>query len=265
MKILIIGSGNMGSAIAHGLLKHFETSINLVVSDTNHEKFEQYRDMEVTVTTTLSKENLLHCETIILATKPQTFPALLPELKNLIQGTKLILSIAAGITIDTLRIHLDQEKIVRIMPNTPALIGAGISSWHATPSVSSEEKERVKNILKAIGEEIEMPNEDAIDIATAISGSGPAYTFYFIEKLIESAVSLGMEENIAKQLALSTVAGSCKLAKIGEDDLKTLREKVTSKGGTTESAISVFEKKAFGEIVKEAVKAAYKRAKELAE
>ncbi|MBI2453204.1 pyrroline-5-carboxylate reductase [Candidatus Peregrinibacteria bacterium] len=265
MNILIIGSGNMGSAIAHGMIKHFETGCDLIISDTNPEKLEQYRNLEVTVTTTLSKECLSTCDTIILATKPQSFPALLQELKSLIREPKLILSIAAGITIDTLRIHLGQEKIVRIMPNTPALIGAGISAWYATPSVSNEEKERVKNILKALGEEIETQNEDEIDIATALSGSGPAYSFYFLEKLIDGAVSLGMKKNIAKRLAISTVMGSCKLAQVSQEDFSSLRQKVTSKGGTTEAAMSVFEKKSFGDIVKKAIKMAYKRAKELAQ
>ncbi|MBI2463911.1 pyrroline-5-carboxylate reductase [Candidatus Peregrinibacteria bacterium] len=154
-----------------------------------------------------------------------------------------------------------RKKIVRVMPNTPALIGEGMSAWFATDAVTQDERQLVRQILRALGEEIEIRDESLMDAVTALSGCGPAYTFLFLESLIEGAAELGLDKNTAAFLALKTVEGSIKLARSSSDDLETLRRRVASPGGTTEAALQHFEKCGFRDIIKSAMKKAYERGK----
>lgn len=280
----------MGSAFARGLMEHSSDILNRVtVHDINSEKREMLKKLKIDVTSTLSPKIISSSDIIILAVKPQNFPELLLELKKLLQKdvlTKkaLIISIAAGISIATIQKVLEdsissvavksssatispsaltQRKIVRVMPNTPALIGEGVSGWCATEAVTEDERQMVRQILRALGEEIEIHDESLMDIVTALSGSGPAYTFLFLESLIEGAVELGLDKKTASLLALKTIEGSVKMARTSADDLATLRQRVTSPGGTTEAALQYFEKNDFRDIIKMAVKKAYERGKTL--
>jgi pyrroline-5-carboxylate reductase len=177
---------------------------------------------------------------------------------------KLVISIAAGITIEALSRWLEGHgRIVRCMPNTPALVGAGITALYAAPGVAEQDRKKAETILRAAGEAVWVPEERLLDAVTAVSGSGPAYVFWFIEQLAAAAVELGIAEPEAKKLALHTVLGSAKLAAGSAESPEILRKNVTSKGGTTEAALNVFAQEQLAERLRRAVKAASDRAAEL--
>ncbi len=174
-----------------------------------------------------------------------------------------MLSIIAGTKIDTLRHGLKHECIVRAMPNTPAQIGEGMSVWTTTAEVNEQQRAWASSILGAMGREICVDDEDYLDMATAVSGSGPAYVFLFMESLVKAAVDIGLPEDIAKELVLQTVLGSGHFAQKSGRELAELRRMVTSPGGTTAEAMLQFEKGEFTGLVRKAVTAAFDRAKEL--
>jgi pyrroline-5-carboxylate reductase len=177
---------------------------------------------------------------------------------------KLVVSVAAGITIKSLTRWLDgHRKIVRCMPNTPALIGAGITGLFAAPEVEKKERETAETILRAVGDVVWMPEERLLDPVTAVSASGPAYVFWFIEQLAASAVQLGIPKDAALKMAKQTVLGSAMLAAQSADSPETLRKNVTSKGGTTEAALKVFDEAKLAEHFARAVAAASKRGEEM--
>ena len=211
----------------------------------------------------LNKKIVDDSSVIIIAVKPQDVSVLSGSLKSLIDPRKLLISIAAGISMKKLKTLLNHQKIVRVMPNTPALIKSGISGWIANKNVTDHEKKIVKKILSCLGKEIEFKKEDDINSVTALSGSGPAYFFYILESFIKISKDLGIKENIAKTLAIETMIGAAQLAKFSKDDLLTLRKNVTSKGGTTEKAIEVFEKKKMNKVFEEGIRKAYEKAKEI--
>ena len=200
---------------------------------------------------------------VFLAVKPQHFASVATALTGLLKIDQTIVSIMAGVTIQNLRSNLNHAKIVRIMPNTPAQIGQGASVWTSTKEVDSSALGEISVMLDAIGYQVHVDSEDLIDAATAISGSGPAYVFRMIEALTEAAVALGIPTETAKHLVEQTFFGSSLLVKESTVSTSTLRQMVTSKGGTTERALEVLEENGFESIIKNAAKAAYKRAKEL--
>lgn len=245
----------MGSAIAKGLSNH-----ELIVCDKNEGKLEKFRGLKVT--SEISQEVVKENEIVILAVKPCDSPTLLADLKPHLNG-QLVLSVMAGVSLQTLQEGLGTDLIIRVMPNMPALIGEGISGWVAGFSVSDEQKALVREVLSSFGDEIEVENEDQIDMVTALSGCGPAYIFYFLQSLIEGGQKLGLNKEISRKLALKTFIGALKLAESSDDDLEILINKVASKGGTTEAALKVFEEKAVRDVVVEAMRKAYERSKEL--
>jgi pyrroline-5-carboxylate reductase len=199
----------------------------------------------------------------VLAIKPQNLDEVTSEIKGKLNNSQLVLSIIAGRSIATLQQGLEHDAIIRAMPNTPAHIGKGITVWTTTEGVTAEQKIQAGAILKAMGKELHVTDENYIDISTAISGSGPAYVFLFMESLIDTAVDMGLPPDAARQLVLQTVAGSVDFAAKSDKGLAQLIQMVTSPGGTTAEALKVFEKGRFTELVEQAVTAAYKRAKEL--
>ena len=204
-------------------------------------------------------------EVLIVAVKPQDAKAALASISGNLQG-KLVVSIAAGITLAALSRWLGgHRKLVRCMPNTPALIGAGIAALYALPEVNSREKKTAEGILAAVGEVVWVPEERLLDAVTAVSASGPAYVFWFIEQLAASAEKLGLERETAMKLALHTVLGAAKLAASSSEPPANLRKNVTSKGGTTEAALRVFDEEKLAERFRRAVGAASRRATELGE
>jgi pyrroline-5-carboxylate reductase len=200
---------------------------------------------------------------VVLAVKPQNLAEVLAELNGDLADSSALVSIVAGATIATLTDGLDHRAVVRVMPNTPAQIGAGMSVWTATPEVPESVTAATKKILGTLGEELYVSDEKLIDMATALSASGPAYVFLFIEALIDAGVYLGMPRDTARQLALQTVLGSTRLVKESGRHPADLKDMVTSPGGTTIEALRKLERDGFRGSVMEAVIAAYERSKAL--
>ena len=254
MKIAIIGGGNMGTAIAKALNEKFK----VIVSERDPLKHAKFSELEIDVT----DSNIRACEdadVVILAVKPQDFADL--DVGGHLKGDAVVVSIMAGVGIEKIREVLGGHKfIARVMPNLPALISEGISGFYA-PDLDPAQKSLVCDILRTFGEEVEVENEDDINKITAISGSGPAYVFYFIKALSDAGVSLGLKPAVAHKLALKTALGASKYASF--DTLEGLIKRVASKGGTTEKALQVFDNRDLANIVEQAAEAAYKRAKEL--
>jgi len=200
---------------------------------------------------------------VVLAVKPQSLPEVLSELNGGLAEYSVVVSIVAGASIATLTKGLNHRAVVRVMPNTPAQIGAGMSVWTSTPEVPEIVTAATKEILGTLGEELYVPDEKLIDMATALSASGPAYVFLFIEALIDAGVYLGMSRDTARQLSLQTVLGSTRLVKESGRHPADLKDMVASPGGTTIEALLHLEREGFRSSVMDAVIAAYERSKAL--
>jgi pyrroline-5-carboxylate reductase len=204
-------------------------------------------------------------DALLLAVKPQDLRAALAPLAAFAQG-KLVISIAAGVRLaDLSRWLAGHDRLVRSMPNTPALIGAGIAALYAPPGVVAEDRASAESVLAAVGETVWVESEALLDPVTALSGSGPAYVFWFIEQLAQSGVALGLAEDTARKLALQTVLGAAQLAARSGESPAVLRERVTSRGGTTEAALRVFDEERLAERLRRALEAASRRGAELGE
>jgi len=264
MKIAFIGGGNMGEAILAALLnKKLAIPPDITVSDIS---VSRRSHLEQKYGVTATEDNRLAAEKaniVVLAIKPQNLAEVMAELKGHLQPTQLVLSIIAGARIATLCQGLRHDRIVRAMPNTPAQVGSGITVWTATREVTARQKKWAGSILGATGKEIYFADEKYLDMATAVSGSGPAYFFLFVESLVESAVHIGLPRDIAEELVLQTMLGSAQLIQKSGKPPAELRRMVTSPGGTTAEAMLHFEKGGFPDLVRQAVKAAYEKAKTL--
>jgi len=245
------------------LNKGLATPQDVCVSDIKAERRQYLADKYRVAVTESNKEAVGKGDIIVLAIKPQNLAEIMADIKGSFKPNQLVISIIAGARIDTLRQGLDHKAMVRVMPNTPAQIGEGMSVWTATPEVTEAQKKAAGSILGSMGKEIYVDDEKYLDMVTAISGSGPAYFFLFVEALVEAAVRIGLSRDVAEQLALQTFVGSAQLLKKSGKSPAELRKQVTSPGGTTAAAIAQFEKGGFGKLVLEAVIAAYNRAKEL--
>ncbi len=260
----IIGTGNMGGALARGLkLREIVSAERVLLFDIEKEKLNPIiREFGFSKASS-SRELVENSKFIILAVKPRHIPEVLEETAPSWTSDKLLISIAAGIKISFLEQKLKKTlPVVRAMPNTPGQIGAGITAVSFNRSVIPEQRELVNSIFKAFGEVMEV-EEEAMDLVTALSGSGPAYFFLFMEGLIEAGETLGLGKNTVEYLIKETASGAAKLAKEAPQSLSQLREKVTSPGGTTEAALKVFNKAKLKETILKAVEAAMERAKEL--
>jgi pyrroline-5-carboxylate reductase len=264
MKISFIGGGNMATAMIGGMIAQGFSASDLHVVDPSEARQRELSE-HFGVTCTLPGASLPQSDIIVFAVKPQQLRQVASELKAQIDQA-LVISIAAGIRADTLSHWLDgHSRIIRVMPNTPALVQAGISGAFASTGVSSTDRALTERILASIGETVWVDHEAEMDGITAISGSGPAYVFYFIEALQAAARAQGFGPEIAQKLAYQTFAGSVKLALASTDDAATLRVKVTSKGGTTERAINAFENSQLRSTIIAAASAAAARSRELGE
>jgi len=264
MKITFIGGGNMGEAMLAAVLeKKLATTADVSVSDISEERRDYLKERYDVAVTGDNKAAASGRDIVVLAVKPQNLAEVAEGLKGCLKATQLVVSIVAGVTIDTLSKGLGHNRIVRVMPNTPAQIGYGISVWTATAGVTDEQKGWTQSILTAMGKEIYFRNEEYLDMVTAVSASGPAYFFLFAEALIEAAVNIGLPRQDAEALVAQTMLGSAHLMQQSDRPPAELRRNVTSRGGTTERALQVFEEGGLAKIVAEAVEAAYKRAKEL--
>jgi pyrroline-5-carboxylate reductase len=263
MKIAFLGGGNMASALIGGLIAkgHEASRISVIeMSAAAREKLGARYPVRVT---TAPDDAMKGADTLVLAVKPQDMKRALASLGSEVRSA-LVISVAAGITLATLSRWLGgHRRIVRCMPNTPGLIGAGITGLYASPDVDEQERKKAESILRAVGEVVWLSEERLIDPVTAVSASGPAYVFWFIEQLAASAVKLGIPRDDALKLAKQTVLGAAMLASSSEDSPETLRRNVTSKGGTTEAALNVFEQEKLAERFIRAVEAASRRGEEM--
>ncbi len=274
MKIAFIGGGNMGEAMLSAVLKAGITPPPAIsvsdISDTRRLYIEQKYVQEekygkkFSMTVVSSNQQAVEkSDIVVLAIKPQNLAEVMTELKGQLKPNQLVLSIIAGARINTLRLGLNHSSIVRVMPNAPAQVGKGMSVWTATTGVTKQHKEWARSILGAMGKEIYVDDEDYIDKATAVSGSGPAYFFLFVELLTDAAVHIGLPHDIARELVLQTILGSGDFLQKSGKEPSELRKMVTSPGGTTAAALLRLEKGGFSELLTKAVSAAYERAKEL--
>jgi pyrroline-5-carboxylate reductase len=261
-RIAFIGGGNMASAIISGLIKqgHSVQHVNVI------EPLTEARDkLQASFGITAQAQadaSLANANLVVWAVKPQTFQeAALAVAPHTAQA--LHLSVAAGIRSDSIAAWLGSERIVRAMPNTPALIGQGISGLFARASVSSADKALVEQVMATTGESLWLDTEEQLDAVTALSGSGPAYVFYFMEAMTMAGVEMGLSREQAHQLAVSTFAGASTLAKTSTEPPQVLRQRVTSKGGTTFAAIASMEENDVRALFIDALYAARERAKEL--
>jgi pyrroline-5-carboxylate reductase len=272
MKIAFIGGGNMAAALIAGLAGKLTQGANIHVVDPNPASLEKLRqEYGVTVAATAG-EAVSAAEVLVLAVKPQVMHEVTQQLLPLLQAARtagrspLVLSIAAGIRAQDLSRWLGgYQAIVRTMPNTPALIGMGVTGMVASAGVSAAQREAADQILRAVGATVWLDDESKIDAVTAVSGSGPAYVFYFIEAMQQAAEELGLTAEQGKQLAMATFTGAAQLAVESADPVPVLREKVTSKGGTTYAALTSMEASGVKAAIITAVKAAAARGKELGE
>lgn len=237
MKITFLGGGNMAIALVGGLIQRGFAPQDLAVIEILPEARERLTAQFAIKVFAEVSADALDCGVLVLAVKPQQMRAALTGLPTG-ANRPLIVSIAAGLLVDDLARWMGgYRRIVRAMPNTPALIGAGMTGLYADPSVSTEDRGHAEAILGAVGETVWVKSEDLIDSVTAISGSGPAYVFLFLEAMQEAARELGLSPETARTLAIQTVLGSVQLAEQSSDTVDVLRQRVTSKGGTTAAAL----------------------------
>jgi pyrroline-5-carboxylate reductase len=208
-------------------------------------------------------EALQDAEVVVLAVKPQGLPDVMAGVRDDLEPGQTVLSIIAGAHMDTLVSGLNHQAVVRVMPNTPAQIGAGMTVWTATEDVPAEGVDASREILRTLGEEIYVSDEKFLDMATAVSASGPAYVFLFIEAMIDAGVYLGMPRDMSRKLVLQTVTGSARLVDESGRHPADLKDMVTSPGGTTAEALMAFEQGGFRGVVMDAVSAAYEKSKAL--
>jgi pyrroline-5-carboxylate reductase len=263
MKVTFLGGGNMGSAIVGGLVARGFDPGDITVIEPGAEARE---GLAARFGVTVREAAMpVAADALVLAVKPQQMRDAVRALLPLAPAT-LVVTIAAGIRIaDLSRWLAGHAAIVRAMPNTPALVHAGVTGLYAAPAVDSSGRERAQALLGAVGETVWLPREEDLDAVTAVSGSGPAYVFYFIEALEQAARELGLAPAAARSLALGTFAGAARLARERGVDPAVLRAQVTSRGGTTERALEEMEAAALKARFIEAVKAAAARSRELGE
>ena len=265
LKIAFVGGGNMAQALIGGLAGKLTAAQNIHVIDVVPETLSRLATMFGVTTAAAPTEMLAAADVIVLAIKPQQMRDVVASVKPFMKS-QVVLSIAAGIRAADLSRWLGgHQAIVRTMPNTPALVGKGITGAVAMAGVSEAQRQAADAILRAVGETVWIADEAQIDAVTALSGSGPAYVFYFIEAMQQAAVELGLSEAQGRQLAQATFAGAAELAARSEDPVSLLRERVTSKGGTTYAALTSMEASGMKAAFVKALHAAAARGKELGE
>lgn len=268
LTLALIGGGNMASALASGLIDKRCAAGDIHVIDPDESTRARWTEQGASVAPA-ADARLSERRVWFFAVKPQVMAEVVQQCRPFLRPDTLVISIAAGIPGSALAQWLSSEgqpytRVVRCMPNTPALIGCGITGMVALPGVSAEDRACAEQLLRAVGQLVWVEDDADIDAVTAISGSGPAYVFLFLEALIESAVQLGLPADQARELALATLHGATQLATLSPDSPAVLRERVTSKGGTTAAALAVFQDESFKDIVARATQAAARRAGELA-
>jgi pyrroline-5-carboxylate reductase len=262
-RIALIGAGAMGEAvIAGGLRKNLVKATDLIAAAPREERrLDLHRKYGIEVVAGNSAA-VHHADVVVIAVKPQRLTEVMKGLKG-IPVDALVISVVAGASLKKLTAGLKHKAVVRCMPNTPAQIGEGITVWTATSETSAAQRELARQILAALGEEIYVDDESYLDMATALSGNGPAYVFLFTEALIDAGVHMGFPRRIAEALVLQTLKGSADFYQRAQQHPASLRNQVTSPGGTSAEALYYLEKAGFRSAISRAVWAAYQRSLEL--
>lgn len=264
MKILIIGAGNMGITYGEGIIhSNVIHRANLYFIERTEEKAPLIKDISSHPLYTKPDSFVSEMDMVILSVKPQDFPTLAHDLAPFIRKDQLIFSIMAGIRMKTLAELLPATKIIRAMPNLPAQVGLGMTVFTTSPEVDKKDLFIAQNLLNTTGKAIYTPDESLIDAATAISGSGPAYVFYFIQGMIEAGIKMGFSEYEAQLLVEQTFLGAIHLLQKNNLSCQDWIQRVSSKGGTTEAAISMFQHNGLQESIGEGMEAALRRSREL--
>jgi pyrroline-5-carboxylate reductase len=267
IRLAFIGAGNMARSLIGGLIADGWDPACISVSDPDPDQLAAVSRLFGTASAPDNVSAVEQSELVVLAVKPQVMREVARELAATVQGRKpLVISIAAGICTSDLQRWLGGDcALVRCMPNTPALVQSGATAMFANSAVNDDQKALAENILRAVGLALWVADEAQMDAVTALSGSGPAYFFLVIEALQEAGESLGLDGKTARLLALQTAFGAAKMALESRDDAATLRQRVTSPGGTTQKALAVLEEGGLRTLFNDALKAARDRSRELAE
>ncbi|MEJ2598787.1 MAG: pyrroline-5-carboxylate reductase [Anaerolineales bacterium] len=261
-KIAFIGPGVMAEAMIAGVIRQaVAPAENIFAAGPRLERIQQLNDRYGIQGTTENADAARHAEVVVLSVKPQRLERVLEGLRGAIRPDALVLSIVAGASIEKIGGGLGHKSIVRSMPNTPAQIGEGITVWTSSPEVNADQLEMARRILLAMGEQVFVEEENYLDMATALSGTGPAYVFLFMEAMVDAGVHLGFPRRIAEQLVEQTVRGSVDYYSKRDEPvhLARLRNQVTSPGGTSAAALYYLEKAGFRTALSRAIWAAYER------
>jgi pyrroline-5-carboxylate reductase len=263
-KIGFVGSGVMAEAMIKGLLRQgLVTPGQVIASGPRPQRGQELFDRYAVGTTTDNVRAVESAEVVVLSIKPQMLCPVLEELGGHVASDALVLSIVAGAKMDTIQRMLDVPAVVRVMPNTPAQIGMGISVWAATEATSESQRGQALAILQALGEEVYVDDERYLDMATALSGTGPAYVFLLMEAMVDAGVHLGFSRHVSERLVIETLRGSVEYARQSPRHLAALRNQVTSPGGTSAEAIYHLEKGGLRTVLSRAIWAAYQRSRAL--
>lgn len=264
MKIGFVGGGVMGEAMLAGILdRNLTAPSSIRVADTVADRLADLASRYGVATFSEDLEAVAESDIVVLAVKPQSLGEVFAVLRGRLDPEQVVVSIVAGVNLATLTGRLEHSAVVRVMPNTPAQIGRGMSVWTATSHVADDQRETVRSILAALGREMYVDDEKFVDMATAVSGSGPAYVFLVIEGLIDAAVHLGIPRPQAQELVLQTVLGSAEFALRSGKHPAELRNMVTSPGGTTAEGLYRLERGGLRALLTEAVLSAYDKARAL--
>jgi len=260
--LAFIGSGTMAEAMIQVLVKkELVAPAHICASGPREERARELNQRYGVVGTTDNREAAEAADVVMLSVKPQVLPIVLSELEGLVFPEALVLSIVAGMGIDTIAAGLRHPAVVRAMPNTPAQIGQGMTVWTASQGVGEMQRAQAAAILQAMGREIYVEEEDMLDMATAVSGTGPTYVFLMMEALTDAAVHLGFSRRVAEELVTQTVLGAASFARQSDRHLAEMRNMVTSPGGTSAEAIYQLDKGGMRTVLSKAVWAAYQKSR----
>lgn len=265
MKIAILGAGNMGLSFSKSFLKYElikpenlqlitrnESRLSKIAEEFPHSNISVFQDV---------KE--IDADLIIIAVKPQDFQYVAENIRFTLKENQMVLSIMAGIKIEKIQKLLNHPLVVRAMPNSPTLLGMGITGYTSADGISFSQLINIERLLNSTGRSVYLEDEDLLDAVTALSGSGPAYFYYIIDAMIKAGIEMGIEENLSKLFVKQTMLGAYHLINNSDKNLEELIQDVASKGGTTEAALKTFEENNFKEILKKGILNAEKRAQEL--
>ncbi len=265
MKVAIIGCGNMGMAFANSFIQYnLVQKADLLLVEKNQERGVQLQEQKSGIVVDTISSKISQADLIILSVKPQDYAAVSLDLKSYLKKSQVVLSIMAGIPIAQIQSSLSHDLVIRAMPNTPALLGMGMTAFAAAEQVGLSDIRKVENLINSTGRAVFLEDEKLLDAVTGLSGSGPAYFFYLIKSMIDAGIAMGFDPAMSSLLVKQTMLGSYHLMQTSDKTLDELIQAVASKGGTTEAALRVFQEKLVGEGLQQGIYAARDRAVELA-